>query len=121
MRNGLAPPNWGEAAPDASNEMIYRLETGFPWLRFCENHWKAKRVATNSYLQWYPVALARYNEERAKAQQGISDDDELPRQKRPLKRRVVEDDGARPSKRPHLEEGPSSAELSTNRQRVCRE
>ena len=118
MRNGLAPPDWGEAAPDACNEMIYRLETGFPRLRFCENHWKAKRVATNSYLQWYPVALAHYNEERAKAQQGVIDDDKLPCQRRPLKRRMVEDDSARPSKCPHLEEGPSSAKLTTNHQQV---
>ena len=126
MRNNLAPPKWGDVSLDISNEMIFQLESGFPWLWFCEDHWKAKRVATNSYSQWYPGALIHFKEEQAKAQQGIInvidiDDDEPPCQRRPLKRRVVEDDGEGPSKHPHLEEGPSLAAPSTNRQRVSKQ
>ena len=120
-----APAKWGDAPQDVSNELIHSLETAFPWLRFCKDHWKAKQVATNSYSQWLPGALDRL---RTKTRTGPLSLDEIidvdavePRRKRPLKRRVVDNDGAGPSKRPHLEEASSDAqpdERSTNRRQV---
>ena len=47
-----APPCWGNAAIDIKNELRYRLETGHEFLRYCNNHWKADMIATNSYSQW---------------------------------------------------------------------
>lgn len=131
LKNGRAPAKWGDASLDVVNELVYELETNFPWLRLCEGHWKAKQVATNSYSQWLPVALNRLKNDTAKAGKGSQSPDvevidvdavEL-RRKKPLKRRVVEDDGAGPSKRPHPEETPSGAQPgkpTTNRQRVCK-
>ena len=54
---GRAPSKWGSASIDIVNELIYRLEDGFPFLRLCDGHWKAAQIATNSYSQWYPIAV----------------------------------------------------------------
>jgi hypothetical protein len=122
LRLGQAPAKWGDIGQDVSNELTHQLETEFPWLRFCEGHWKAKKVPTNSYSQWYPEALARLSEERASQGIEVIDVDAVvPRRRRALKRRVADDDGAGPSKRPHLEEAPSGAQSgkpTTNRRRV---
>ena len=124
-----APAKWGDAPQDVINELIYSLETTFPWLQLCEDHWKAKQIATNSYSQWLPGALVRVKADKAKTRAGlllsetevIDVDAVEPRRKRPLKRRVVDDDGAGPSKRPHLEEASSGAQPdkpATNRRQV---
>ena len=134
LRNGRAPARWGDVSLDVSNELIYLLESNYEWLRYCQDHWKARKVATNSYLQWYIEALPRYNKEKAKAKaaQGASSqplDTEVidvnadsNTQKRPLKRRLAEEDGAGRPKRPHLEEAPPStqpARPTASRRRVC--
>lgn len=126
LTHGQAPAKWGEATIDVSNEMIFQLETAFPWLRLCENHWKAKKIATNSYSQWYPGALLRFQGEQARKSKGSTEvidvDDDEPHLKRPLKRRVPEDDGAGRPKRPRLDESPScvqTAKTTTSRRRVC--
>ena len=49
LRNGHAPAKWGDACLDVSNKLIYELETKFKWLWYCEGHWKAKKIAINSY------------------------------------------------------------------------
>ena len=118
LRDGRAPAKWGDAGLDVSNELICLLETNYPWLRLCQDHWKAKKVATNSYSQWYSDATNCYNKEtrlQGKAPQPpttdiIDVDSDTDTQKRPLKRRLAEDDGAGRSKRPHLEETPSCAQ-----------
>lgn len=133
LRNGRAPAKWGDVSLDVSNELIYLLESNYEWLRYCEDHWKARKVAINSYPQWYREALPRYNTEkaRAKAAQGgmsqpldtevIDVDADSSTQKRPLKRRLAEEDGAGRPKRPHLEEAPPStqpARPTTSHRRV---
>ena len=59
LRSSRAPNIWRQAPKDVEDELIHILETEFPWTRFCEDHWKAKRVATNHYSQWYWAALPR--------------------------------------------------------------
>ncbi|KAF9792045.1 hypothetical protein BJ322DRAFT_1015959 [Thelephora terrestris] len=59
LDNDRAPANWGEAARDIESELIHILESEYFWLRLCEGHWKANKVATNSYSQWYGKAIRR--------------------------------------------------------------
>ena len=138
MRNEMAPAKWGDAGSDIADELVFRLETNFPWFRFCEGHWKSKQVATNSYPQWYPEALAHWNKEKkekleaALVLQGtasqppdaevIDVDADSDPQERPPKRRLAEGGDAGRPKRPRLEGArPSTqpAETATNRQMVC--
>ena len=126
LRNGRAPARWRDACLDVSNELVYQLETNFEWLRYCQGHWKAIKIATNSYPQWYEKAKARYD--KTKASKGMTSDTEVidvdadkNTQKAPLKRRLAEDDSTPPPKRPHLEEDPSCAQpakSTANRRRV---
>ncbi|KAF9782366.1 hypothetical protein BJ322DRAFT_1022784 [Thelephora terrestris] len=59
LDSNRAPANWGEAPRDIENELVHILESEFFWLRLCEGHWKAIKVATNSYSQWHRKALLR--------------------------------------------------------------
>jgi hypothetical protein len=54
-----APATWGSVPLDTQTELIFRLETQYPFLQLCANHWKADMVATNSYSQWYSRAVGR--------------------------------------------------------------
>ena len=59
LENNRAPAVWGDAAINIKNEYLYCMETQYPFLRFCQDHWKAKQVATNSYSQWQSNAAKR--------------------------------------------------------------
>lgn len=50
---GQAPPTWGKANMNFTNE--YRREMGrhFPELRLCENDWKSELLAIENYPSWY--------------------------------------------------------------------
>lgn len=130
LRNGMAPARWRDASLDVSNELTFRLETNFPWLRLCEGHWKAKKVVTNGYPQWYAEAIVRFKKEKAKAlasqtldAEVIDVDSDSDAHERPPKRHLAEGDDAGHSKRPRrVEEVPPSAQpakSTTNRRRVC--
>jgi hypothetical protein len=124
---GRAPAVWGSADIDVQNELVHILESDFPFFRLCEDHWKAKRVATNSYSQWYPGALKRLAAAVAKQTADVEvidvDDDSDSKDRQP-KRPRVEDDKTRRSKRPRVEgtqltppdSGP--AKITTQRRRV---
>jgi len=53
LQMGRAPPVLRDLAIDARHEYLYIMESSHPFLRLCNNHWKAMRVTTNSYSQWY--------------------------------------------------------------------
>ena len=59
LQGGVAPATWGGAPLDVQHQLIFQLESEFPFLRFCANHWKSTMVATNSYSQWYRLACGR--------------------------------------------------------------
>ncbi|KAF9641919.1 hypothetical protein BDM02DRAFT_3194264 [Thelephora ganbajun] len=102
-----APATWGEVSIDISNELMHILETEFPFLHLCKSHWKAKRIATNSYSQWYRKALKRRAAALAKKAAGaevIDVDDDSNNQDGSSKRPQAEDGDTRHSKRPHVEE-----------------
>jgi hypothetical protein len=110
-----APATWGSAPLDAQTELIFRLETQYPFLRLCANHWKADMVATNSYSQWYSRAVGRdaANNARKTAQIAIKvesdieviniDADDTGDENGSSKRPQAKDNNTRASKRPRVE------------------
>ena len=61
-----APAAWGSVPLSVRNKFINTMEKAYPFLRFCEDHWKANQVATNSYSQWYQNATDRRDASKAK-------------------------------------------------------
>lgn len=59
LKNNRAPTTWGNAPINIQHQLINVLETEYPFLRFCDQHWKSLQVATNSYSQWYITAISR--------------------------------------------------------------
>ena len=127
LEMGRAPPVWGDLSLDIANEYLHFMESNFPFLRLCDNHWKARRVATNSYSQWYGKVSKRMAAAKAKVAPGgevidvDADDDAGKSSKRPR----AEDDNTRHPKHPRTEETepmptprPDSAKVTRQRQRV---
>ena len=59
------------------------METRWPVLRYCENHWKAQRIAIDNYPQWYKT----YSRKKLGEEEKTSDE---PAQKK--RRTMIEDD-----------------------------
>jgi transcription termination factor Rho len=76
LKDNSAPAAWGSAPLSIQHELINILETGFPFLRFCEGHWKANQVATNSYSQWYQHAINHKAAVKAKKLRKATEDDD---------------------------------------------
>lgn len=126
LQTNRAPPCWRDLAIDAENEYLHIMESSHSFLRLCDNHWKAKRIATNSYSQWLGGAIKRLAAAKAKnASAGEiididSDDDVDTSSKRPQ----AEDNDVRHSKRPRVEATepaprPRPTRITRHRQRVC--
>ena len=134
LNMGRAPVKWGSASIDINNKLIYRLESGFPFIRLCDNHWKAAQIATNSYSQWYPTAvknmattLANQPTKKPADSQVIDVDAENTNHNEPQKRPRDEDNETRRPKRPRVEETEPAPPppacppiVTTQRQRVCK-
>ena len=101
LEGRVAPTTWGNVSLDAQNRLINTLETEFPILQLCENHWKSTMVATNSYSQWYRKACAR---EIATKGKETAEGEVINIDEEPFKQPQAEDDDTRPSKHPRLEE-----------------
>ena len=50
---GLAPPKSGEIDADIAGEYVAFMEEGYPWLRYCNNHWKSMQIWRNHYSSWH--------------------------------------------------------------------
>ena len=57
LKKGKAPPSGGKVDLHIRDEFVLLMEESFPWLRYCENHWKADRVWINHYPNWYKGAV----------------------------------------------------------------
>jgi hypothetical protein len=134
---GRAPTSWGQAGLDIRNELIHQLESEYHWIRLCDGHWKAMKVATNIYSHWYGPASRRRAAEATRQEfkksktaapvvhsidVDVDDNDEASSSKRPQ----TEDDNTRAPKRPRIEdhEPPSSprprpTNKEKRRQMVC--
>jgi hypothetical protein len=142
LEKGRAPATWGDASIDIANELIHRLESEFPFLRLCKNHWKSKKLATNSYSQWHTPAIKRraaalaaklvakpadtdiIDVDADNANQDNTNRDETSGPE-PQKRPRAEDNEASRAKRPRTEETNSAPQsrraiVTTQRQRVCK-
>ena len=58
---GIAPETWGQATKEVREEFCRDMETEYPVLRLCDNHWKANALATTIYSQWYRIYDRRMN------------------------------------------------------------
>jgi hypothetical protein len=98
---GLAPVTWGSASRTLQDRFIQEMEKEWPVLRYCENHWKTKQLATSIYPQWYKA----YHQEQAKKKQSLEaqsqqmdlkrkqgDDSDLAKQASKKSRTTIEDD-----------------------------
>jgi len=128
LEKDRAPPTWRDASIDIKNELVHILESNFYFIRLCDNHWKASKIATNSYSQWYPKALQRRAKALAKkvANSKVIDVDADDDKDKSPKRPRTKDDDMRGSKRPRVEDTqtppplpPRPARVTTERQRVC--
>jgi hypothetical protein len=50
---GKAPKKWGKASKEARDMYFCEMENKWEILRYCNNHWKANKIATSGYLIWY--------------------------------------------------------------------
>ena len=72
-----APEKWGDAPKDVREKYHYKMETEFYPLRLCDNHWKAHKIATTIYSQWYLRVVKKHEPVK-----GEDDSDEEPAAKR---------------------------------------
>ena len=119
VRRGIAPSRHSEADIDIRDEYLAIMETSFPWLRYCDNHWKAHQIWRNNYSDWYNPKKGKgkgKDKEAAEgevidvdADAGDSQDNQEGSSKRPrvddeasseAKRRRVEEDKSTPPSRP---------------------
>jgi len=52
-KRNVAPRKWSHAPRSLQDEYVRDMETQWPVLHYCENHWKVQHIATNNYPQWY--------------------------------------------------------------------
>ena len=68
FKAGKAPPSHGKLDIDIKDEYIALMEDSFPWLRYCENHWKSDQIWRNHYSDWLRKAIeAKEKAEKEKA------------------------------------------------------
>ena len=63
---GKAPERWTDASREVRDEYFREMEERWEVLRYCDNHWKANKLATALYSIWYNP----YHKKTAKAQGG---------------------------------------------------
>ena len=133
-----APAAWGNVPLSVRNKFINTLEKAYPFLWFCEDHWKANQVATNSYSQWYQNTTDRRDNAKAKkacqarargaagSEVIIVDTDETSVGEAPKQPRDEEVDIPGPSKRSRVENAqvtptprPSQTNGNPQGQKVC--
>ena len=136
LENGRAPSQWGNAPLDVQNEYLHIMESAHPFLCLCQDHWKATKVATNSYSQWLYNALRRTKNVVAKVTpndeaidiDSNEDSDEDSDGKALTRIRDEEEADPRPSKRPRVQENqptpaprPRSKKINPQRPKVCKQ
>lgn len=69
-RRGKAPKTWTDASREVHDEYLREMEERYDVLRYCDNHWKANKLATTFYSIWYS------QHKKTKARLGKDDLDE---------------------------------------------
>jgi hypothetical protein len=57
---GMAPQKWSVATKTVRDEYADEMESNWPVVGYCDNHWKAHAIATANYPQW----LKTYREKK---------------------------------------------------------
>ena len=127
-RNGGTPPaSLGKADSDVRDSFVAYMEEGFPWLRFCENHWKSEQIWINHYGSWLTAFKNPARGAVVKAEDDADDEGDEDGQKKAPKR-PQEGGETSKSKRPRVDEkeptpppppGPAPTKITTERMRVC--
>ena len=127
-----APPTYCQASIDIQDEYVALMENNFPWLRYCENHWKAAQIWKNHYSDWHVKALRKIAEKAAKekAAKGeaidvdADNDNSQDNQSLPSKRPQVDGETTNPKRRrmeedlPPTPPHPTPTKITTKRSRV---
>jgi hypothetical protein len=116
---GKAPEKWTDASRDVRDEYFREMEERWQVLRYCDNHWKANKLATALYSIWYNP----YHKKAAKIQGGN------PHEGRPIKKARMssadledspepedQGDGRAASESPIADHGPESTLQTENRE-----
>ncbi|KAF8259057.1 hypothetical protein EI94DRAFT_1814046 [Lactarius quietus] len=76
-RKTLAP-TWMNLMPAQQMEFYLDIEDRFPFLRLCEDHYKARKIGTIDYTHWYKACIGKSkaaNKEGKKRQRSMTDPD----------------------------------------------
>ena len=131
LENDRAPTVWGSAPVDIRNEYLCVMETNYPFLRYCQDHWKALKVATNSYSQWLSNSTSRTaatkGKRRARSEVIDVDADEDDSGEASNRPKDTEEDAPGTSKRPRVggdrsapPSRPPPTKVSAQRRKVCK-
>ena len=134
FNKGEAPTSYSKASIDIQDEYIALMENNFPWLRYCEAHWKSAQIWRINYSDWLITAekdkakREKAEKEKAAAEGKVidvdADDNSQDNQNVPSKRPQVDGETSDP-KRPRIEEDkptpptrPAPTKITTKRARV---
>src|SRR6266567_7643747 len=76
-QRGIAPEKWTDVFRDVHEEYLCKMEERWEVLRYCNNHWKASKLATMLYSIWYN----KYHKKATKSQNNNAHEDHLPNKK----------------------------------------
>lgn len=70
FKRGIAPSCHSDADIDIRDEYLAIMENAFPWLRYCDNHWKAHQIWRSYYPDWIVIqrGLVKEKAEKEKAE-----------------------------------------------------
>ena len=138
LQDNKAPTHFGAMDLSLRHEYISLMEREYPWLRYCDNHWKAQQIWRGHYPQWYGPAMKKEAARKAKeaaekaAAEGrvididADDDNGHNDQEKSSKRPRPDDESTGESKRRRVEKvkstpsaPPAPTKITTKRVRVC--
>ena len=76
-QRGKAPEKWTDASRDVREEYLREMEGRWEVLRYCDNHWKASKLATMLYSIWYN----QHHKKAIKSQNNNADEGRPPNKK----------------------------------------
>jgi hypothetical protein len=119
------PASLGKVDSETRDRFVALLEKEFPWLGYCESHWKAEQIWINHYGSWLKN-LRKEGGVAVKAEANSDDEDEVGDEEKAPKR-PQEGGETSKSKRPRVDEKestppppprPAAAKITTARIRV---
>ena len=114
----ISPAKLGKLDDNTRNRFVACMEQEFPWLRYCQGHWKAEQIWINHYSSWSKNFVAGV----AIKTEVNSDEEADEEDQRKAPKRPQEDGQTSKSKRPRVDEKgpprPVPTKTATERVRV---